>query len=497
MKKVAIIGAGLGGLSAACYLSSLGFETEIFEKNSEVGGKLSEIRSGEYFFDGGPTLLTMPFVVEEVLSFAGVESSDYLKLIEIDPIARNFFPNGKIVDTSPIREKAAREFEKLHPDDGRNYLNFMARSERLYTDAAGVFLFEPFHEIKKLYEEKSLPSIATVFKIDAFRTMHSRNSVSFSSPEATQLMDRFATYNGSDPYKAPATLNIIPHVEYDLKSYYVRGGMFQIAKILSKTAENRGTKINLNREVEEIVVKNNKFSGVKVEGEVKEFDYCVCNSDSVYSFDKLIPGFERRTERLKKLEPSLSGALFLWGVSEEHENLAAHNVFFSSDYKEEFRRIFEDKLPPEDPTIYVSISSKLDSTRAPEGRENWYVLLNMPYLDDIQSWELEKEKIREKILKKLLIFGFDVAGSIESETILTPPDFAKRFNSNRGSIYGLSSNSPFSAFLRPPNRSRKIENLYFASGSAHPGGGIPLATLSGRHCASLIAYKEKIPFEGK
>jgi phytoene desaturase len=214
--------------------------------------------------------------------------------------------------------------------------------------------------------------------------------------------------------------------------------------------------------------------------------------DVVEAFNQLIPNQEKTTKKLNQLEPSLSGMVFLWGVKKSFPEFQHHNIIFSEDYHSEFKQIFEEKKAPSEPTIYVSINSKSDKNHAPENCENWFVLLNMPYLSDGHDWELEAKRQREIILNKLKKHKIDIEDSIVEESVITPEDFYQMYESNKGSIYGISSNSRNTAFRRPPNRSRTIENLYFAGGSTHPGGGVPLVILSGKMAAELIAEKEKI-----
>jgi phytoene desaturase len=255
---------------------------------------------------------------------------------------------------------------------------------------------------------------------------------------------------------------------------------------LVKLCEELQVDINYDSPVTKILNDQHRAKGVQVNGRTIESDFVICNADVVNAYDQLIDGFERRKYKLKKLEPSLSGMVFLWGIKGKFDQLSHHNIFFSRNYRQEFQDLFEQKNAPSDPTVYVAITSRQDPGHAPENHENWFVLLNMPYLSPEQDWKSAVPEMRHAIIKRLMKRGVDVSKSIVHEKVLTPLDFMNIYNANRGSIYGISSNKQLSAFLRPPNRSREVNNLFFVGGATHPGGGIPLVLLSAKLVSELI-----------
>ncbi|HPI71781.1 MAG TPA: FAD-dependent oxidoreductase, partial [bacterium] len=293
----------------------------------------------------------------------------------------------------------------------------------------------------------------------------------------------------SNPYQAPATLNIIPYVEYELGGFYIKGGMYRLVEALEQTARALGVRIHLNQPAQEIITQNGRVAGVRVNGELVRTDRVLCNADVVTAFNQLLPGMSSERRKLNRLQPSLSGMVFLWGVQQRHAQLLHHNIFFSADYRREFEQIFRERLAPKDPTVYVAITSRFDADDAPAGAENWFVLVNMPYLCPGAA-EPDVDSVRRSVLEKLRHNGFDLSGRISCETVITPRDLEQRYGGNRGSIYGISSNSRSMAFRRPANRSRAVRGLYFAGGACHPGGGIPLVLLSGRMAADLIIERE-------
>jgi phytoene desaturase len=487
--KVGIIGAGLGGLSAAIYLSEYGFDVDVFEKNHSIGGKVSEKVIDGFRFDTGPSLLTMPTVVDDLLATSGYNLLDIPDIKQINPIARNFFSDGTVIDTSSDIEKMMSELARIDEIDALRYKDYLAYSKTIYDNSADLFLFEPIHELSRLIRNHDISNLLNVFRLDVFSNVHRSNTRFFDNEKILKLFDRYATYNGSNPYSAPATLNIIPYVEFVLGGYYIKGGIYKLIRFLDKIIKERNINVYTDSDVEKIILDNKSAKGLKVNGVKQEYDYIVSNADVVYTFDKLIDGFNFHTSRLKTLEPSSSGMIFLWGVKGNYNELTHHNVFFSDDYYKEFSQIFTDMQPPEDPTVYIAITSKEDKEHAPAGHENWFVLVNMPYISKEYDWEKESEKMRAKIFDKLHKFGLKIESNIVTEEIITPSDLERNYNTNKGSIYGISSNTKSTAFRRPANKSRVIENLFFAGGSAHPGGGMPLVILSGKHAATLIYEK--------
>jgi phytoene desaturase len=491
-EKVAVIGGGLGGLSGAIRLARLGFDVQLFEKNAIPGGKMHELSAGNFRFDTGPSLLTMPFVVDELFEYAGYRRSDFLHLEPIEPMCRYFFPDGAVFDASSDENRMIDSIAQLSPVDVDAYRSFMKYSKRIYNRTADIFLFSAVHELRKVLRWRYLPTLLNLYQIDPFRTVHEGVTKFFKNDKLVQIFDRYATYNGSDPFQAPATLNTIPYVEYGLGGFYIKGGMYRLVRVLTKIAVDLGVRIHLSSTVDRIVQRNGRVESVEVDGDEVTADYILCNSDVVVSFDELIDGYSAHKKRLARLEPSLSGLVFFWAVNKTHSELAHHNNFFSADYRAEFGHIFTEHRAPDDPTVYIAITSKKDPEHAPDGCENWFVLLNMPYLTGLQNWDTEKKRMRKTVFDKLKKIGFDIENSIDMEKIYTPEDFNSLFRSNKGSIYGISSNSRDTAFRRPPNRSRQIKGLYFAGGSSHPGGGVPLCLLSGKIASELIADAEGI-----
>ena len=429
-----------------------------------------------------------------MFEFADARNSKIISnSFRLDPICRYRWNDGTIFDASSDIEKTAAEIARIAPDDVENFRRYLADSRQKYEIAERTFLAKSLNDLPNLLRPKFLPDL---LKISSMKTLAAHNREYFKSPKLRQIFNRFATYNGSSPYKIPATFALIPHVEFGLGAWYVKGGIYKIPQALEKLARKLNVEFRFDTEVEKIVVVNGRARGVKLketdfnDGELIESDIVVSNADAVETYRRLIDKKERRIYTDKKLdrrEPSCSGFVILLGAKKKFPNLAHHNIFFSDDYAEEFRLIFDVRIPAPDPTIYVCATSKSDATQSPPDCENLFVLVNVPYRTNQVNWRIEAAPYQEMIIKKLEQRGLEnLSASVEFAGNITPADFEEIFRANRGSIYGISSNGVFSAFMRIPNKARDIENLYFVGGATHPGGGIPLVLLSGKMAAEMI-----------
>lgn len=494
-KKIAVIGAGLGGLSAAVRLANAGYKVEVFEQNSNPGGKANEINEKGFRFDTGPSLLTMPFVIEELFSDTGENIEDFLEIEKLKITCKYFWNDGTVINAYSDIDKFAEEVEAKTIDTARAIFDYLKYSKKIYELTSDIFLFNSLSNIKNLLSAKSLKTLMQIHKIDPFRTMHRANEKFFSDKKTIQLFDRYATYNGSNPYKVPATLNIIQHVEYNLGSYIPRKGMYSIVNALHQLAVKNGARFHFNTKVKRIVHNNKNVSGVLFEQNDQEVfhesDIVVSNADVNFTYQNLlnVPG-NKSAKKYSSLEPSSSAMVFYWGVKGIYNELETHNILFSEDYQKEFVELFEEKVCPANPTVYIYVSSKFNSSDAPAGCENWFVMINAPAHYD-QDWEREINRVRNTIIKKIKdVLKIDLNDKIVYERILTPVDIENNSSSFRGSIYGISSNNKSAAFLRQGNRSKDFKGLYFCGGSAHPGGGIPLVLLSGKITSDLIKRYE-------
>lgn len=495
-KKIAVIGAGLGGLAAAARATQTGAEVHLFEQSGNPGGKANELRFEGFRFDTGPSLLTMPFVLEELFSDFGRNLKDYIELIPLDNLCKYFYPDGTVINAYNDTEKFAAEIEHKTSDSAETVKKYLKYSQKIYDLTAELFLQKSFLNFDTFFSGKGFSTLLQVHKIDAFRSMHKANSTYFSDEKNVQLFDRYATYNGSNPYEAPATLNIIQHVEYNMGGYTVKGGIFKIAQALLQLNVELGVNLHLNSKVERILTLDNKVRGIirktRTGEEIEEvFDIVISNMDVNNTYKYLVNDEESpAAKRYNKMEPSSSAMVFYFGVEGTYPQLETHNILFSEDYKHEFDQLFGEKVCPDDPTIYIYISSKINQDDARENCENWFVMINAPY-DNGQNWKDEIIKTRETVISKISEhLGINLSEKILFERILTPPMIEQLTGSRGGSLYGISSNDRMAAFMRQQNRSNFYKGLYFVGGSAHPGGGIPLVLLSAKIAIDLMKKYE-------
>lgn len=486
MAKVVVIGAGVGGFSAAIRLRLAGHEVTILEKNPIVGGKMYQLEQDGFRFDTGPSVITMRHVFEDLFAAAGRDMADYLTLEAVDPMTRYFYPDGIVLDATSNISEMAQQIEAINERDVAGYLGYLAYAAQIHRITGDVFI----------YNKPPTPSsfakvpIWDWLKADPFRNMSGAINSFVKSDKLRQLLGRFATYVGGSPYLAPATLNVIAHVELTGGVWYPRGGIYQIAEALEKLSTELGIRICTDMGVDEIIVSDGVVTGVKAGGQHFDADVVVSNLDVAATYQHLLSDSGIDTNRVAKMssyDPSCSGFVLLLGVEGNYEQLAHHNIFFSEDYPTEFNAIFNQGVPPDDPTIYVSITSKTDAEHAPNGCENWFILVNAPPLSDKYDWETSKHAYRQLVLDKLAEKGIDIREKVRTEVMWTPNDLERMSGAWRGALYGPSANDRFAVFMRPHNRSKDVKGLYFSGGTTHPGGGVPMVMLSGKVAAEMIA----------
>ncbi|HEU4327907.1 MAG TPA: phytoene desaturase family protein [Roseiflexaceae bacterium] len=478
-----IVGGGLGGLAAAIHLAAAGQRVTLLEKNERLGGKAGLVSAAGYRFDTGPSLMTMPWILRGLYQAAGARLEDDLTLVPLESTCRYRWADGTCFEAYQILPLLMQEIARLEPRDVDGFLRFLAYTRRIYEAVAEPFLLNPFDGLRDLV---NLRLLSDSWKIDSLRTVDAAVRSFFRSPYLRQVFNRYATYNGSSPYRAPATFNIIPYVEFVEGGWYVRGGMYELVRALERLARRVGVDIHTGAEVEQIELAGGAARGVRlVGGERLAAGAVVVNADPRYAYARLLPP-GAAAGRIGRLEPSCSGFVLLLGVDRRYDSLGHHNIFFSQDYPREFAAIFDRRVPPPDPTVYVCATSQTDPALAPPGHMNLFVLVNAPATGRV-NWSREGRPYRDLVLAKLARMGLgDLEQHIAFEQIITPDDLEARYNAPGGAIYGLASNNPWSAFLRPPLRARDARQLYFVGGGTHPGGGIPLVLLSGRAVAQRV-----------
>jgi len=485
MKKAVIIGSGIGGIATAIRLTQKGYRVTVLEKNNQVGGKITEIRQHGFRFDMGPSLFTLPELVEELFVLCKEKTEDYFAYQPLAVICKYFYPDNTIVNAYSHRDKFVAELNEKLGENPKDIKRFLEKAEKIYHITKPVFLEKSLHKFSTYLNTTTLKSLWRIHEIDVFSTMHNSLKTYFTNPKTIQFFDRYATYNGSNPYQAPATLNVISHLEHHHGAYFPLKGMYSIVEALRELAQKKGVDFQTNTSAEQIIVEKNKAIGVTTVQKFLQADVIVSNADITTTYRRLLNG-QPAPEFVLKQPRSSSALIFYWGINRIFPELDVHNILFSQNYKQEFDAIFHHSTIADDVTVYIFISSKVVTTDAPKGCENWFVMINVPP-DSGQDWNTLISTAKKNIIKRINdALKVEITSHIVTETILDPRGIEHRTSSAGGALYGSSSNNPFAAFLRHPNFSNRISNLYFCGGSVHPGGGIPLCLLSAKITDALI-----------
>ena len=485
MTKAIVIGAGIGGLATAIRLAKKGYAVEVFEANDYVGGKLSTFTLGDYRFDAGPSLFTMPQFVDDLFALCGENPTDFFQYNRKEVACHYFWEDGKRLTAYGDTERFVKEVEAELAVPAATLKRYLTRAKKKFDRTRSLFLESSLHKWQTYLRKETLIGIANYFSFEIDTSLNDVNTRQLKEPHLVQFYNRFATYNGSNPYKTPGMMTLVQHLEQHYGTYIPKKGMGEISASLYALAKRMGVGFHLSSPVSEILVENKKAVGVCVKEAKHLADLVVSNMDVVPTYRKLLPN-QKQPEKVLSQERSSSAVIFYWGVGKSFSQLDLHNIFFSDDYAAEFAAIFNSKTLYHDPTIYVNITSKDVPSDAPEGKENWFVMINAPH-DTGQDWKAIAEQLREWVIAKLSRnLETDIAPLIEKEWVMTPDIIAQRTQSYLGALYGASSNDKMAAFLRHPNFSREISNMYFCGGSVHPGGGIPLCLLSAKIVSDLI-----------
>jgi len=504
MARVVVIGAGVGGVAAAARLAAQGHAVTVCEASDRVGGKLGRVQRDGFAWDTGAHLLTIPQVFHELFADTGAPLDEVLDLEPLDPLMRYRFADGTWLDTHADAAALRRALlATLGPQAAADMDAFRARGARIWQAVEHAFLREaPFSRTalaRQLRRAGDLPAIAPG------RTVRGLGRSLFSDPRLQMWLERYATYTGSDPRTAPAALVSAPYAELAFGGWYVRGGMHRLGQAIAERAEARGATIRTGTPVQAIATQGGGVVGVDTaEGERLPADVVVANVDAWQLARDLLP---RRTarplaRRLARATPSSAGLALLLGLEGRSEGLAHHNVLFCEDYDAEFDALFGPVPHPVlDPTLYVARPD--DPAAAPPGHEAWFVLANAPRHVPTETWAHGAdaatrrgggidwtapglaEREADRLLALLAARGVDVRDRVVTRAVHTPADLAADTGAPGGSIYGTASNSVASAFLRPPNRTH-VDGLFLVGGSSHPGGGLPLVTLSAAITAAMI-----------
>lgn len=491
-KSIAVIGGGLGGISAAITLAQSGYKVDLYEKNEHIGGKLNRLEREGYGFDLGPSILTMPFIFERLFLVSGKRMEDYIPIQKMNLQWRSFFTDGTTIDLYEKLSDMKKANPYLNEQDLIEYRKFLEYSKSLY------------EVTEKGYFDKGLDTLGDVLKFhgplsalkdfDVFSTMSSAIEKRITNPHMQEMLKYYIKYVGSSADNAPAIMNMLAYMQHDQGLWYIPGGMHRLGEGLRTLANEVGVSIHIGKEVVKLNNEQTKeiHSAELSDGSLVEADYFVSNMEVIPTYKYLLNEDKKMIEQLEqKFEPAASGMVLHLGVDRLYPQLAHHNFFFSEDSDRNYETVFQHHELPEDPTIYLVNVNKTDPAQAPAGHENIKVLPHIPYIQDEPFTDDEYAALRERVLVKLEKMGLtDLRKHIVFEDMWLPEDIRQTYYSNRGAIYGVAADKKMNNGFKHPKHSEHYDNLYFVGGSVNPGGGMPMVTLSGQQVRDMIVKKD-------
>jgi phytoene desaturase len=485
-RQAIIIGSGIGGLATAIRLAAKGYQVTVYEKNAYAGGKLSAFEKNGYFFDAGPSLFTQPQYIEELFAIAKQPMEGIFSYVKAPNSCHYFFNDGSALIAPANASNFASLLKTKFNEDEAKVLNYLKNSESAFNNIGTLFTNFSLHKLKTFIHVRLLKALAATKLAYLFKSLHSYNTSYFKHKNTQQIFNRFATYNGSNPYQAPAMLSMIPHFEINVGTFYPIGGMISITNALLFLCKKLGVEIVYNSQVNKILVNNNNVTGIEVNNQIHSANIIVSNMDVYFTYKNLLSNAAAAAKILKQ-ERSSSAYIFYWGINKSFEQLGLHNIIFSQNYKQEFELIFKSQSIGNDVTVYINISAKMEPNQAPNNCENWFVMVNTAAHHN-QNWANLHAQIKQAVINKInTALATNIEPHIVYESVLTPKDIEAKTASYTGSLYGSSSNSKMAAFMRQRNNSTLYKGLYFVGGSVHPGGGIPLCLSGAKIVANLIS----------
>ncbi len=475
-----VIGAGIGGIAAAARLARSGFDVTVLEKNSTPGGRCSELRRDGHRFDIGPTLFLMPEVFAQTYAELGERMEGHLDLRRIDPTYRIRFGDGVELALSADMGTMQDQLEAVERGSFGGLLRYMAEGYEHYHVSLERFVGRNFYS---LFDYFSLQNLPLLLKLKALVKHYDNIGHYFQDPHLKAAFTFQNMYLGVSPFDAPATYSLLQYTELGEGVWFPIGGMYRIIESLTAIARKNGVRFMFNTPIQQIEVGGRRATGVTLQDGTRiEADVIVANADLPYVYRDLLPDKPAATQ-LDQLKYTCSAIMFYWGVDKVYPQLGTHNVFLAGDYRRSFDRIFKDYTLPDEPSFYVHAPARVDPSAAPAGQDTLMVLVPVGHLNErtAQDWEALRARARESVLGRLSAMGIpDLEQHLKFEVSYTPRDWSRRFNLAKGAAFGLSHNFMQVGYLRPQNRHRRYQNLYFAGSSTHPGSGLPMALLSAR-----------------
>ena len=492
-QSVIVIGAGIGGICAATHLAHRGIQVTVLEKNSHAGGRCDRFNRDGHHFDSGPTLLVMPLLYQAEFEALGVSMEEALQLQRVDPTYHLIFDNGSRLALTSDMKSLQEQLESIERGSFQGLLRYMDEGHRHYHLAMDRLVSRDFRKASDFF---SLSNIPLLFQLKPLRQHYGNMSAYFDDPRLKSAFTFQDVYMGLSPFEAPATFSMMAYTELAHGVWYPKGGMYRVVEALVEIAREAGVEFVFDTTVRQIDANGAKVGGVILDdGHLIEADAVLANADLPYVYQDLLPQ-DVQAERLSHKRFSCSVISFFWGVDKRYENLGAHTLFLSDDYRQNFESIIQDLDLPQNPCLYVHAPRRLDPSMAPAGEDTLIAIVPVGHLSENgdQDWGALRDRARQEVFRRLATQGItDLESHLKFEITYTPLSWRKRYNLMKGSTHGLCHNLTQLAYFRPQNRHSRYHNLYFAGASTRPGTGMPTAMVSGRLAAERIMEDFQMP----
>ncbi|MBW2522862.1 MAG: phytoene desaturase [Deltaproteobacteria bacterium] len=485
-KKIVVIGGGLGGMSAAISLATQGFEVELFEKNDKLGGKLNLLEKDGYSFDLGPSLIILPHLFRRLFEAAGHGMEEYVEFQELSPQWRSVFEDGMVLDLYSDMRLMERELEKVGAE-AEGYWSFIEYSRKLYKFAEEAYLERGSDTVRQIVAGYN--AIKAFYDLDIHASMHQGIRRHVKEPHLVQMLDFFIKYVGSSAFDSPALMNLLPYSQLGYGEFYVKGGMYNLARGMRRLMDDLGVVTHVGREVTRIEASQRSVRGIELaDGTFVAADVVVSNMEVIPAYERLLGEKGAMMAKYRRIyEPACSGLVIHLGVDKQYDLLRHHNFYFARDAKKHWDQIHHDKVLPDDPTLYVVCPTKTDPALAPEGHDIVKILPHIPYAQPEPFSAADYDALKERVYDKMERMGLrNLRKHIVVEDVLVPEDIERMYYSNKGAIYGVVSDRKKNLALKAPKQSEKYDNLYFVGGSVNPGGGTCMVVLSGQNVGHMI-----------
>ncbi len=486
-KKVIIVGTGFGGLAAAGLLARDGFDVTVIEKNEQPGGRASVWKKDGFLFDLGPSWYLMPDVFEKYFAEFGKKPTDYMKLKRLDPSYRVFFGKNDFVDISKDLDKNLKIFEKMEKGASEKMRKYLETSRYQYEVAMRDFIYKDYRHLTDFFKPKL---VKEGIKLHMFDKLDSYAKRFFDSDQIRKILEYTIVFLGGSPFDSPALYSLMSHVDFDLGVWYPMGGMGELSNAMYKVAKENGAEFIFNSPVQKINIENNKATSIETNDREFTSDIVIVNADMAWSEMNLLKkeyqSYSNRYWNSRKIAPS--AYLIYLGLNKKLDSLVHHNLYFDPNWEDHFSQIFKNPQWPDNPSYYVSATSKTDPVTAPKGHENLFVLV--PVAAGLEHDEKIRNKYFDMIMKHMEnLFGEDIEDSIVLKRIFAHNDFSDRYNAFKGTALGLAHTLRQTAIFRPQHKSKKVNNLYYTGHYNHPGIGVPMVIISSQILAKMISKK--------